>query len=307
MDFRKFKIIKTTHSKERMDERNITDSVIYNTIKYGVVLEDNVLLYNNIYLVYNSNNYKKQLIIITLIKANEHLLTKIEKNIIIKLSELVDSNDNKLICHELSICYNNFIKQELNINNNDNFTFANLLNYTEPFIINNYGRKNIYNQDKKSIVMRVLTKANYYFIDKIIDEYLINIGNVKKVYSIVIKVIKKFETKNNKLEKDILENQIIESETLDFVKSLEYIVEKYKQKNEHDKITEIVCSKSSDGYTPLMLSLYKGLDNLSYFLIANGADIYNSENNKNKRGESINDLYLMNKNLFVKTTQFFTL
>lgn len=305
MDFRNFKIIKTIHSKERMIERNISDLNINNVIKYGVIVEDSVLFHNNIYLVYNTNNYKKQLVIITLIKGNEHLLTQVEKNIITKLSGIIDSNDCELIDDELSYCYNNFINQKSITKKDDDFTFSNLLNYTEPFIVNNYGKKIIYNQDKKSIVMKALLQANLYLIDKIIDEYSINIGIVKKVYSIVFKIIRKFEAKINNLNKNNLINQDIESSTLNFVKSLEYIVEKYKQKNEQDKIAEMICSKSSDGYTPIMISLYKGLDNLSYFLITNGADIKNTENNKNKRGESINDLFLMNENLFEKTKQFF--
>lgn len=305
MYIKNLKIIKTTHSKERMIERNVSDSDINEIIKHGVIVEDNVLFHKNIYLVYNTNDYKKQLIIITLIKGNEHLLTQIEKNIILRLSGIIDSNNYELIDSELLNCYNDFMNQKSITKKNDDFTFTNLLNYTEPFIVNNYGKKIIYNQDKKSMVMKILLQGNLYFIDKIIDEYLINIGIVKKVYSIVFKIIRKFETKKNNLDKDDLVNQDIELSTLNFVKSLEYIVEKYKQKNELDKIAEIICSKSSDGYTPIMLSLYKGLDNLSYFLITNGADISNTENNKNKRGESIDDLFLINKDLFVKTKQFF--
>lgn len=290
-DFRRFRVIKTKHSKERMEERNISDYEINYTIKYGVVLEENTLFHNNLYLIYDINKEKRLLIIITLIKGKEHLLTSIEKDIIVKLNKLIDNTDSNTIKEELTNAYNDFMKGKSTSRDDDPFNFTDLLNYTDPFIINNWKNNIIYNQDKKSIVMNVLMIGNLHMLDILISDYSVDVGIVKKVYSTVFRVIKKFE---NKSGQTIEQSKQIEESTYNFIKSLEFIVSIYNKNNQGNKIEEMICSKSSDGYTPLMMSLYKGLDNLSCFLIQNGANISMNESNFNKRGESIQELCSIN-------------
>lgn len=295
-EFRGYKVIKTKHSIERMKDRNVTNDEIYNTIKHGIILEENTLFYNNLYLIYDTNKYKKILIIITLIKGKEHLLTQVEKDIIINLNKLIETNEYNIIDQELTKAHNDFVKQK--VIKNDGFEFIDLLNYTDPFIKSTWSEKKVYNENKKSIVMNVLSKGNLSYLDLLITKYSIDIGKVKKVYSTAFTLIRKFEKKSDKSSKIV---EQIEEDSLMFIKSLEFVIAKYKENNQFDKIDELVNSKSLDGYTPLMMSLYKGLDQLSCFLIKNGANISINESNKNKRGESILDLCDMNDNFLIET------
>lgn len=299
-DFRRYRVIKTKHSKERMEKRNVSDYEINDTIKNGVVLEENTLFRNNLYLIYDINKEKRLLIIITLIKGKEHLLTSVEKNIIIKLNKLINNTDANTIKQELTKAYNDFMLGKSTSHNDDPFNFIDLLKYKDPFIINNWKNNIIYNQDKKSIVMNVLMIGNLPMLDILISDYSVDVGVVNKVYSIVFKVIRKFKNKSGQSIDKAIE---IEESTFNFIKSLEFIVSNYNKNNQVDKVEELVCSKSLDGYTPLMMSLYKGLDKLSCFLIQNGADISISESNINKKGESILDLCSMNSDFLVETTK----
>lgn len=301
--FQNYKIIKTKHSKKRMEDRNISDIEINNTIQYGILLEENTLFYNNLYLIFVTNKYKRTLVIITLIKGNEHLLTLKEKNIILRLNKLINCDDSELIQKELTECWDDFVQDKILRQTNGNFEFTNLLNYSDPFVVNILGKNIVFNEDKKSIVMKVMLGGNLVFLDKVISDYSVNVGVVKKVYSIVFKTIKKIKTKMDNPE---LKDEI-EKSTENFIKSLNLIIDIYKNKNQPEYIEQLINSKSSDGYTPLMLSMYKGLDKLSCFFIENGANISNDESNINKRGESITDLFLLNKDFLLETSKFILL
>lgn len=305
-EFRNYKIIKTIHSKSRMTERKVTNKEIYDTISKGVIYEKNKLLYNNLYLVFITDDEKKLFIIITLIRGNEHPLTKKEKEIILRLNKLIQENNHDNIEKELTSCYNDFNEHKFFFTNFDQFNFSDLLKFSDPFIFDYYDKKKkkikiIYGHDKLSIIMKVLLSDNLFFLSKLIKDYSINIGIVNKTYSIVLKIIKKFDTKKNYPENHIQ----IEQSTFNFINSLDFVVNWYKNSGQIEMINQIIKSKSPDGYTPLMLSLYKGLDKLSCFLIHHGANILVEPSNINKKGENIVDLYLMNKDYLIETGKYF--
>lgn len=273
---RNYKVILTHHSKERMNERNITFEEINNSVKCGYLKDENSLCYNGLEIKFNVQDQK--IIVITLYNKTDHKMSYLEQKLFIIIKKLVDERDENKIAEILKQSYEIFNK----LNTDENFTFLDFFNYKETIsIVENDGLIHHYNTERTSIIFDAILKNNFQMINILVDVYgyeFYKKEGKNRIYELI---------------------KYLEEENINVVYSLKFIFDKYISKRKINELfTEGNIEKGNDLF---MLSAYKGFDEICNLMLEYKFNI--DVNKTNTYGENAFDMIKLKESVLKKTSK----